>query len=96
MVHLFSTGHLFEVQPLAKFSSINENKRFIAEICDVGNNRLISILMALVVIAVELRHEESSMGTNVASFFAMGHVPAVVGDSINDSFSHERAVTRDT
>jgi hypothetical protein len=40
----------------------------IAVICDVGYNHLISLLLALVVIAVELRHEESSLGAHAAFF----------------------------
>jgi hypothetical protein len=42
--------------------------RFIAVICDVGNNRFISLLLALVVVAVRTRHGETLMGTHGASF----------------------------
>jgi hypothetical protein len=40
----------------------------IAVICDVGNNRFISLLLALVVITVEPGHGVSSIGTHAASF----------------------------
>jgi hypothetical protein len=57
-----------QFQPVTKSCSINDSKRFIAVICDVGNNRFDSLLLALVVIAAELGHGESLILNHAASF----------------------------
>jgi hypothetical protein len=63
MVHLFPTGH-----SAVESSTINDYKRLIAVIRDVGHNRLISLLLAPVVLTIELGHGESLISTHAASF----------------------------